>query len=290
MWRVGILYRAADMLRVLQGNPSTPSQVVGRFPRYEDVDTASLVSTLVDAGWASVGAEGRLSVSESGQRLLSLDSPVQRLRVQLGDLLRLLCPPWAAAAAQGRSALAKYLPREAVQCFRESGLLDGNTPEVVAWWDELALRYRHDKDAAKVDTGRRGERLTYEYELARTLSEPDWIALEYSDAGYDILSRVSSLDRRQLLIEAKASVLPWCDARFFLTRHEWETLASASHSEVHLWALGSPTRHAIISCSALLPHMPKDEGLGNWSLMGAPFSAFVPLVGHEAVSSSSAFA
>ena len=253
----------------------SPPVVLGEFPRYRGVDTGLLLSVIKDGRWANSDDSGRLCVTKSGQALLEAESPAHRLRLQLRTLIDLTSPPWATAVVQGRSAFARYLPPEVAQCFRECGLLESQEPDIVAWWDSLSARRRHDTSAALLETGREGERLSVRYELERTGCHPYWIALEYCDAGYDILSRTSRAAPQKLLIEVKASRMEWSDAQFHLSRNEWDVLSSAQAAQVHLWTIRAAANgHAIVPVQRLTPHIPVEPGSARWETAEFPFAAF----------------
>ena len=146
-------------------------------------------------------------------------------------------PLWASSSVQGRQALATYAPPEAVQCFREAGLLDGQDDEVVAWWDVLACRYRAAQDEVYLQIGRLGEKRTFDLESQRTGRRPKWVALEYSDAGYDVVSCVGEGDPTPFVIEVKTSTQSWKHASLYLSRAEWDVLIHERHAAVHLWSV-----------------------------------------------------
>jgi hypothetical protein len=188
-----------------------------------------------------------------------------------------LAPPWAAAVVQGRKAFTQYAPLEVVQCFREAGILDSTDEDVIAWWDTIAARYRQERDIARMQTGRKGERLSYHYEHNRTGKPPYWISLEYAGVGYDLKSQLATDCTDPLLVEVKASAESWPNARFHLTRNEWEVLSGEQYAVVHLWSLANlPCDHAVIPIAEMTPHIPTNQGGGAWETVECPFSAFAP--------------
>jgi hypothetical protein len=178
---------------------------------------------------------------------------------------------------QGRKAFAQYAPPEVVQCFREAGILDSLDEEIITWWDRVSARYREDRQAQNVETGRKGERLSFAYEYKRTGKVPYWIALEYEGAGYDIKSRLSGEVDDPLLIEVKTSNESWGNAKFHLSRKEWKVLVGERHSVLHLWSLANrQMEHAIVPMSDVTPHIPDNQGKGEWESIECPFSVFTP--------------
>lgn len=280
MWRAGILHRVEDLLALLAQNAATEEDIVASFDeaRFRNVAVRDVVAVARTGRWIGAGGDGMLVCTEYGRQLLAGTSPETRMRIKVGVLLEVLNPPWAASIVQGRGAMVGYAPPEAAQCFREAGLLDGYSEAVVRWWDELAARYREDRAMVYVDIGRRGERLSFNYELNRTGKPPEWTALEFADAGYDLVSRVSDADGARLVIEVKTSTRPWDMAELFISRAEWDTLAQESAAFVHLWSVdGYPPRLAVVPLDDLRAHVPDDQGLGKWYRLRCPFSAFTPM-------------
>jgi hypothetical protein len=283
MWRIGILYRAIELLELLDQRPRVEADILRSFSssRFRNVAIKDVLDTCLYCGWIGRDDTDSVCCTEGGHRLLRLTHAHARLRAQIQCLLATENPLWASSSVQGRKALASYAPPEAVQCFREAGLFDGEDEQTVAWWDSLACHYRAAQDEIYVQIGRVGEKLTVDMESRRTGRKPRWIALEYSNAGYDVISCIASDDRTPLVIEVKTSTQSWSHADFFLSRAEWDVLSQEQHSLLHLWSVSpSPTRHATVSVAQLRPHMPSDSGDGTWYRCRIPFDAFEP---HEAL-------
>jgi len=277
MWHVGVLYRAGDLLELLHQKPTKLSSILVDFPIYRGVSTKDIIDLSFIGKWIQRDCEDKLFLTAEGLRLVETNDPVRRLRTQVITLMEILYPPWAVAMVQGRKAFSKYAPPEAVQCFRESGILDLLDEDVIAFWDRIAARYRKDHDRKKVETGRRGERLSYCYERDRIGKSPYWIALDFASAGYDMVSQVSLEDEALLLIEVKASSEEWARAHFHLTRHEWDTLNGDHAAVLHLWSLASKqVAQAVVPVSDITEHIPNDHGSGNWEAVDCPFDAFKP--------------
>lgn len=278
-WRIGILYRVIELLELLHERPIAKSEMLTSFAssRFRNVSIDDVLDTCIYGGWAQIGEDAHVSCTEDGLVLLGFGNAQDRLRDQIHRLLNKEDPLWASSAVQGRKALASYAPPEAVQCFREAGLLTGEDDEIVTWWDELACRYRTAQNRVFVEIGRVGEKLTVALERNRTGHQPEWIALEYSNAGYDIVSRVSTNDTQRLVIEVKTSVQPWNRAHFYLSRAEWDTLVLEQHAVIHLWSVWQDVPlHSSIPLTALNQHIPSDCGNGCWYRCRVPFEAFVP--------------
>lgn len=200
-----------------------------------------------------------------------------RIRQQVGELIELMRPSWAALAVQGRKAMLNYLDENVLQCFKESGLIKGHAPDVVEWWDRLAANYRAPESFRKTEIGRKGEKLSCEYELSRTGEWPNWIALEQTEAGYDLVSQVSREDQRRLVIEVKTSTLDWEFAKFFMSRNEWDILYNHHpNAHVHLWWLKDEEqpKNSTLNLDQLKEHVPQDTGNGKWENFSCRFSEF----------------
>jgi len=277
MWHVGLLYRIGDMLKLLDQKPSTRSTLLNNFPTYRGVNTRLLLDLITTGCWVETDKDNRFTLTPQGRHILDLSGPTLRLRSQLSTLVDILNPPWAAATIQGRKAFSQYAPPEAVQCFREAGILNSLDEDVIAWWDSVAARYRETRNTKNVETGRRGERLSYTYEQNRTGKAPYWIALEYEGVGFDIKSQVSASEDSPLLIEVKTSNQPWEYAKFHLSRHEWQVLNGEHDAVIHLWSIGSQRiLHAVVPISDITPHIPVNQEAGCWEMTVLPFAISKP--------------
>lgn len=277
MWHVGILYRASDFLAVVAKHSLYANEIKVHFPTYHGVKTDELMNVLLAGHWVIKDENGRIILSNQGQKLLQLPTLKAKLRAQVQKLMDVLKPSWGVLTIQGRQAFEDYAPQESVQCFREAGLLDGFDDEALVWWDRTAIRYRQEQDAQKIFTGRKGEKKSYDYEFARTGHPPYWIALHYEGAGYDICSQSSDLDDSPFLIEVKATSNMWERGIFFLTRHEWEVLSNNDRSALHLWSFANHSDlFALVPISEIEQHIPSDKGSGQWSVVSLSFSNFRP--------------
>jgi len=277
-WRYGVLFRSTILLEMLREQHLTEAQLYRAFPDgiFRGVLLRSVVDYLISFSLVERHNSGTLALSETGNRLLSLPGP-HRIRLQIEILLKETAPHWAALACQGREALLNYVDRNIRQCFDAAELSDGYGEEVVRWWDALAARHREFRDIALTEVGRTGERLSVDYELARTGKLPLWIALDTSYVGFDLLSCVSKEDERPLVIEVKTSRRDWNSAQFVLTRHEWISLSGHPNAVVHLWSVNStPAKRCTLHPSEIGPHVPRDSGGGEWQTVRCAFANFHP--------------
>lgn len=278
-WHIGHLNRIPGLLISLLDIPRNILSVNSDFPNYQGVNTSLLISTAKKIGWIREDQFATLMVTDKGKKIVEIEksNPQKRLQIQIQHMIEELLPKWGATIIQGRKAFFNYAPLEVVQCFSEANLFDTYDLDALRLWDTLASLYRKDKDLNNVIIGREGEYLSYCYEKKRTGETPRWISLEYEGLGYDILSRRSSTLAEKLLIEVKTSKQAWDNAVFHLTRNEWNILSNSDCALVHLWSISqSPPLFSIISIEDLRPHVPLDQGNGQWSDMECKFSFFPP--------------
>ncbi len=180
-------------------------------------------------------------------------------------------PPWLGQLRSGREFL-NDAGADIRSCFERAGALEvAPDQKVIRWWDDLAGLAYGTLNQAKMDVGRRAERLSLEREHKRLESSPghppiQWTALDSNSAGYDILSwSKRDGDWHPIYLEVKGfSTSP---ARLHLSRNEWEMakrLADDFHFQV--WDVRSG-RMAQLSTSQMLTHVPTDEGKGRWEVL-----------------------
>lgn len=275
MLRVGVLYRIGHALDYLASHPLSEQQFLSSFNNWEGVSGQTVIETCKRLGWIAAKPTSELLITPVGQSLCDVRRDTERLRLQLEHIISITRPTWAALAVRGRNAVASYAPREAVQCLSEADLLDGTDSEVVAWWDRLAAYYRTVQANERMDTGRLGERSSFEYEVRRTGVEPKWVALDANEAGYDLLSRMDKTDAQRLLIEVKSSVLDWEDAEAILTRHEWEVLRQAAHACIDMWTVNRrPFGMCRVDVDVLAKLVPEERSDARWLTVAIPFRLF----------------
>jgi Protein NO VEIN, C-terminal len=273
MFRLGILYRVQQFLELIASNRIAASEFVRDYPDYQYVSTTDILETAIRCGWVTDKLTA-LEISASGSAIILCTNPALRLRKQLRDLLLSDPPPWAGLLTRGRRALLRYANPDTVQCFQAAELFEEGDPDIATWWDGVSLPFEGLVHQNRMETGRKGEWLSILHEEERTGSKPLWIALDNSDAGYDILSCVSKDSSEQLFIEVKSSERPLEDAELFLSRNEWEFLNSKSSAILHLWSFAvDPPSLNVIPLSGIDPEIPMDRGLGQWQNVKIPFNS-----------------
>lgn len=279
MWQYGILYRASKLIEQICDQPISQESLLKAFchDKYSNSRIRRILEISKCLNWIKKNNEGLLLITKAGKLLIEEKSDSKRLRLQIEQLIKLLKPEWLNLVIYGRKTLLNYVKLDTLQCFREADLTESYDAEVVAWWDNLANLCRVEKDYQKTETGRRGERLSYLYELSRTKSKPKWIAVEQSNVGYDLISQVSYNDKSTLLIEVKATTKSWEEGFFHMSRHEWEILSGSKNSTVHLWCLmNQEPMLSVVQITELNEVVPVDQKCGSWEKFSCSFSYFSP--------------
>ena len=169
------------------------------------------------------------------------------------------------------------VPRSIAQLFQESNLSESLYGDVIDWWDEIIDTIRAKKHSKSTKIGRQGEILTLVYEFKRLGIKPRWQSIESNYSGYDILSQVSRSNNSQLPIEVKTSTLPFKQAKFYLTKNEWNVLTENTASRVYLWSIYQEQGFAklcIIDEKNISNHVPCEKGNGKWTKISIPFRDF----------------
>ncbi len=223
--------------------------------------------------WIQTDDEGCAAVTESGARLMAINKPEARLRQALMDFIDIENPLWIQNASFGRKRLMRFVSTAIRQLFVESGLAEGETHDVIAFWDTLSARAIGQRDAHLLSIGREGERLTFEYEWKRTGRRPKWVAIDNNQDGYDILSIVDAHDGSPLTIEVKSTRIGF-EGFLHLTRNEWDRTHGPVKHVFHLWdlSLSSPML-SVIAPNEMERHIPVNRGLGEWEDARIPFAA-----------------
>jgi len=272
----GVAHGCFELLELLEQTPM-PLGAAKTLGKLGVVSAERVTRCALLLGWVEVNEVGLLAPTLRGQTIRGMPRTEERLRNALLDLVQATDPPWVQGARFGRRHVLEYSPPEISQVCREAGLATGSSNDVVAFWDQLAARARGLHDVRLNETGRKGERLTLQYEEARTGRRPQWVALESNAEGYDVLSQISASDTARLCIEVKASTLG-LGGQFHLSRNEWDTAVTLLRFVMHLWDVSVPTpRLAVVDVSQLAEHIPNDVGDGRWQRVCLPFSSFAHL-------------
>ncbi len=272
---VGTLYAAQDLFDEVQSRPIFQEPFLRGFRSYGTSTATAVLALTKRLSWIAVAESGQLVVTAAGAEAHRGTERHLRLRHQLQSAIENTRPPWAAIMVKGRCEAEATLPPAIKQCFKEAKLFDCPPEEIVDWWDVLAGIMREQSGKEKLEIGRRGEKLTLNFEESRTGQPAKWVAVESNHAGYDVLSVHGPDNNDRLRIEVKASTRRFKDASLHITRHEWET-AQISHLEYtfHFWLLDqeSPVLH-VISRDTIASHIPANCGKGRWTGTEIPLGA-----------------
>lgn len=270
----GLAQGCFELLGIASRNSLTFPQILASFAYLGSLPTAKIVATAQRIGWLRADADGVASITPSGFRLVALEGYEPMLRQALLDYIEAERPPWLQNATYGRSRVINFAGREIAQVFVEAGLAYSVSDEVVAFWDSMSALARGQRNARLSEIGRQGERLSIEYELARTGCKPKWVAIDNNEDGYDVLSVVASEDIRPLSIEVKTSTMGLAGS-LHLTRNEWERAQEVENHVFHIWAIKSDEPAlAILSPLEIQNHIPLNAGMGMWQSVEVPFAAF----------------
>lgn len=272
----GVATRCFEVLRIAHENPLPFERLRHEMPRDSRFDNDGVLKLSQDIGWIRVNDAGLAVLAPAGSRLLAMDaSRPSRLRCAILDYVTAVKPPWTKLALDGRARTLQFAPAGLAQLMSEAYLAEGYDDEVVEFWDRLAAIARGQTDIRLSEIGRRGERLTLEYERRRTGVDPVWRSIDSNADGYDVLSVVSREDLGQKQIEVKTST-SGLSGSLHLTRNEWDMTETMRHHEFHLWDIGGtlPSKLAIVPRLEMSAHVPDDNGRGCWREVEIPFSEF----------------
>jgi Domain of unknown function (DUF3883) len=213
-------------------------------------------------------------------KLLSHDF-VADLRIALSTVVTTIRPQWAKRVFLGRARFLTEMDRidrEVRQCFRTAGLLeDEPDKDVVLWWDLLCHEIRGIQNFDNFMQGRLAEQKSFQYEKERLRrlgisAEPKWQAIDDNTLGYDILSfREGGEFPARLLIEVKSSSRN--PPAVIISRNEWIKANQAGDSYLfHFWDIRADVLYEC-GVDVVAPHMPNDQGMGEWANVSVPIGA-----------------
>lgn len=226
---------------------------------------------------------GYIEITQMGNIILGMFNGeqigIELWKLILNRYITVCCPVWAKRVPYGRAEAFLFMSEEEQRCFIEAGLIYSQEEEVLDWWDAIAGIQRGKVKTSLNELGRRGERLTMQYEEARTGVKPDWRSIETNLCGYDILSQCSAEDKNKLLIEVKTSSKPIREASAIVSRHEWDVAQMKNNVKRYFfyfwWLESKEARLAIVSADDIAPNIPIDRERGQWENVSIPFEPFL---------------
>lgn len=274
MFSVGVLYSCRDFLKLIPDSGMTPDQFNACFKTYKYSTADKILGVSFKCGWAKITQDGFIELTERGLSLVQFDYK-SALLVQLEDLISNYNPVWASLLAKGRVEAKNFLPEDAFQCFKECGLFDKLTEEIILYWDNLALAYRNYAQKQMIEIGRNGEKLSYNFEKERTGNVPIWQSIESNLAGFDILSINGKNDAKKLMIEVKSTTSKIEYANVHITKNEWETAVNSLNYIFHLWHIKENPTLFIVPVEVVSKHISLNKGEGRWESVEIPFKALI---------------
>lgn len=270
----GIAQGCYELLTLIKKHQHSASHILNSFPYLGSISSDKIFAFAQKLCWVRVDENNILVPTIAGERILATCSYAHLLRQMLLDYIDVEHPSWMQNAAYGRAKVLNFVGSEIAQIFVEANLASGKDEQTILFWDTLAARARGLSNEHLTEIGRIGERLSLVYEKQRTKREAKWIAIESNEDGYDILSVIDQEDSRKLTIEVKASTMG-LQGSFHLTANEWERAQETQHHLFHLWSISStPACLSVVTVDDMRPHIPSNNGNGNWERIRVPFSAF----------------
>lgn len=273
MFSVGLLYSTRDFLKLIPPSGITADEFRNYFKTFKYSTADSILSVSFKSGWSKLTQSGQIELSERGAQIATCDYQ-NALLLQVEDLIINFNPIWASILLRGRAEAKNFLPPEVLQCFRECGLFDKLSDEIVEFWDRLTVAYRNNTQKKLTMIGRTGEKLSFDYETKRTGVEPVWQAIETNSAGYDILSMIDNKTKTKLQIEVKTTTTNPNYSTFHVTKNEWQTAINSLNYVFHLWVIGDIPKLYFASVDEVNQHIAQNKGQGQWEQIEIPFKLF----------------
>jgi len=276
---VGTLYAIQDLFSDLEKRRISAEEFRLCFIKFGTSTAKDVYETATLLNWICTSSEGEIVATLIGKAAHAPGDRSVKLRSQLRSIIRDTRPPWASLLVNGRKEASLEFPIEIKQCFKEALLLEAIDEQIINWWDEQSICMREDSNLQRMQIGRRGERLTLQFELERTGTSPKWQAFETNFAGYDVLSVRDNRDHRHLKIEVKASTRRFKEAIINITEHEWITANTSLNDYIfHVWLIeesGSSKRETlfVVQSSEIVSHIPSNQGRGAWKQMAIPIGS-----------------
>jgi hypothetical protein len=274
MFSVGLLYSVRDFLKLNATSGMRPEAFKSYFKFFKYSKADKILTVSFKCGWTKVNQQGIIELTDRGFEISALEYE-KALLIQLEDLIINFNPTWASLLIKGRTEARNFLPPDALQCFKECGLFDELSDELIKFWDKLSLAYRNYSQIRMTEIGRAGEKLSFAHELNRTGKSPLWQAVESNLAGFDILSIVDINNSQRLKIEVKTSTANISYAKFHISKNEWNTALASVNYIFHLWHIEkTPTLYKVF-LNKISEHIPTDNGNGDWESVEIPFLAVI---------------
>jgi len=222
--------------------------------------------------------EGKKLVNLLGPKIfINLDSQetdekyILTLQEILKKFIFLYKPSYLYALTHGLDEFKNSLSEDEYQCFYDAGLMEEQNLEnknIYNWWDDIEKLAWEENKKDNLETGRKGEEKTLEFETNRLKKskikkKPLWKARDSNRLGYDILSYSKNKGNIfEIYIESKCTTNK--NGYFFLTEGEWRKASQTQDKfYVYHWYLNGNLPR-IIEYNELKKHIPVNRGKGIW--------------------------
>lgn len=274
-FHVGLLYSTHQFLDLVASNTIRANEFAKLDDKFALVPAQEVYRVAQDCNWVRISKDGVIEVSERGEAIHAHRDAYARLRLQIADLIDFHDPPWAKKLMYGRSEALPALPPDAEQCFKESGLLDDWSDEVIKCWDNFGKSARMRRSDDLHEVGRQAEQWSVLFEKRRTGKVPIWQSLDSAFAGFDVLSVKTRRNSNALRIEVKGSERKPKEATFFVSRNEWKTANRPGNYQFHLWYVSNHPKLYVVNHARVADHISINQGDGAWSAVEVPFRPFL---------------
>ena len=247
-------------------------------PSIAQISVEDLFEFIATCKWVEIKNDAP-KITASGEELLLLNRLGKYehcFRKAMYSYIVFVRPIWSSRIPYGRKEASLFMSKDERACLMEGNLLVANpSPSTVEWWDELAAIIRKQTSEKKNNVGRIGERLTIEYERARTATEPQWMSIDSNLAGYDIKSVETKENRVPIFIEVKTTEMEIEVAEFHVTSHEWKVASNTNRYLFYLWLIGNQNKYlAKLDKTKIKEYIPINQNDGMWESVKIPFKPF----------------
>ena len=117
---------------------------------------SSVMGVIEECGWGIFDNDGIMRITSDGYQILNAPKRDDQIRLQLEHMMHHYNPSWCAILPRGRSESARLLPPDVAQCFKDGGVFDSLSEDVIAWWDKMTKHSLNQRQDDYFDIGRKG--------------------------------------------------------------------------------------------------------------------------------------
>lgn len=280
---VGYLNHTSHLINIIHDNPGLNLERIEEIISEDDIIirqvSQNIIVMSIKIGWIIIAEDNTISINQNISDDIIKD-PIKLQRELLWIYIKSIQPSWIKYLHKGvKTVSLRITDSDNKQVFHDLGLFvdpNNTNPEVIQWWARAAIFSRSITNQELLETGNEGELRSIEFEKERTGINPIHTAYYSHSYGYDIKSQKNDLDSTPLYIEVKSSTQKPENAKFFLTRPEYDTCKKEGSKYIfHLWDLSiEPRKMIIISGDQVLKRAPIDQEGGNWTNFSVSYSQF----------------